>query len=60
MTIDEKIEAHNRTTNDACRIINRLFGEYRLFNSIEMTEEDRHDGKVTIVLSLTEIKEGDK
>jgi hypothetical protein len=60
MTIDEKIEAHNRTVEDAARIINRLFGEHRYFNSIEMTEENRHDGKVTIVLSLTEIKGGDE
>lgn len=56
MTVAEKIKAHDRTIKDATRIMNRLFGEHRYFNSIEMTEENRHDGKVTIVLSLTEIK----
>lgn len=56
MTTDEKIEAHNKTIKDTTKIINRLFGEHRYFNSIEMTEENRHDGKVTVVLSLTEIK----
>ena len=56
MTTDEKIRAHDRTIKDAARIMNRLFGEHRYFSSIEITEEDRRDGKVTIVLSLQEIK----
>lgn len=56
MTVDEKIEAHEKTIKDAVRIMNRLFGEHRYFNSVEMAEENRHDGKVTVVLSLTEIK----
>ena len=56
MTDAEKIEAHERTIKDATLIMNRLFGEHRYFNSIEMTEENRHDGKVTVVLSLSEIK----
>ena len=58
MTTDEKIRAHERTIKDATRIMNRLFGEHRYFSSIEITEEDRHDGKATIVLSLQEIKGG--
>ena len=58
MTTDEKIRAHDRTIKDATRIMNRLFGEHRYFSSIEITEEDRHDGKATIVLSLQEIKDG--
>lgn len=56
MTDEEKERAHDKTIEEACRIINRIFGGHRYFSSIEMTEEDRHDGKVTIVLSLTEIK----
>ena len=56
MTTAEKIQANDRTIKEAVQILNRLFGEDRYFSSIEMTEEDRHDGKVTIVLSLTEIK----
>lgn len=58
MNIYEKSEAHSKTAENAVRIINRLFGEHRYFNSVEMTEENRHDGKVTIVLSLMEIKGG--
>lgn len=60
MTIEEKSEAHNRTVEDACQIINRIFGEHRWFSSIDWCEENRHDGKITIVLSLTEIKGDDK
>lgn len=60
MITDKKIEAHNKTVEDAVRIVNKIFGEHRYFSSIEMTEENRHDGKVTIVLSLTEIKDSEK
>lgn len=56
MTDEEKEQAHNETIKDACNIINRIFGEHRFFSSIDWSEENRHDGKVTIVLSLTEIK----
>ena len=56
MITEEKIEAHNKTVKDAVRIINRIFGEHRLFSAVRWHEEDRHNGKVTIVLSLTEIK----
>lgn len=56
MTDEEKAEAHYNTLKDACKIINRIFGEHRFFGGIDWFEEDRHDGKVTIVLSLTEVK----
>lgn len=60
MTTLEMIETHGNTVEEACRIINRIFGGHRYFSSIDWHEEDRHDGKVTIVLSLTEIKGGDE
>lgn len=58
MTTAEKIQANDRTIKEAVQILNRPFGEHRYFSSIEITEEDRHDGKVTIVLSPQEIKGG--
>lgn len=56
MTDEEKANAHSETAEYARNIVNRIFGEYRFFSAIEWCEENRHDGKVTIVLSLTEIK----
>lgn len=56
MTDEEKAKAHDETIRKTCQIINRIFGEHRFFSDLEWCEENRHDGKVTIVLSLTEIK----
>lgn len=60
MTIEQKVEAHNNTRNDVLRIVDLILGGYRYYNSVEFTEENRHDDKVTYVLTFEEIKDEEK